>query len=81
MKCNVDAYFSLSANKFGIDMCLRDGRGSFIRARTQWLSPIVDVHISETMGLLEVFKWVRHMGYRDVIFEHDAKGCLCFQFK
>ena len=33
-KCNVDASFSESLNRVGIDICIRDDQGAFVLART-----------------------------------------------
>lgn len=47
--------------------------GKFIRAKTIWFSPITDVIIGESMGLLLAINWVRELDYKDVVFELDAK--------
>lgn len=47
----MDAAFSLVANRVGIDICLRDEHGHFIKARTFSYSPALDVPLREAMGL------------------------------
>jgi hypothetical protein len=55
-KCNVDASFSFTHNKIGIGMCVRNDQGHFVKARTEWLEPILDVEIGEAVGLLSALK-------------------------
>jgi hypothetical protein len=55
-KCNVDASFSSTHNKVGIGMCIRNDQGHFVKARTEWLEPILDVEIGEAVGLLSALK-------------------------
>lgn len=73
VKCDVDAAFSFTANNVGIGICLRDERGTFIKAKTHCFSSIMDVFLGETMGLQLAISWVHEMGYNDVILEMDAK--------
>jgi len=42
-KCNIAASFSKHLNKIG--MCIRDEHGAFVLAKTNWFSPICEVHI------------------------------------
>lgn len=73
VKRNVDASFSLVENNVGVGMCLQDDYDQFICARTHWSSPITDVLLRETLGLYLAIFWVCEFGYKDVIFEMDAK--------
>lgn len=73
MKCNIDASFSLVANRVGIGMCLRDGYGNFIKPKTLSYCPILDVPLGEALGLHFAIMWVRELGFKDAIFELDAK--------
>jgi hypothetical protein len=44
-----------------IGMCIRDARGSYMTARTEWIEPILDVEIGEAMGLLRPLRWVNKL--------------------
>ncbi|CAJ2647435.1 unnamed protein product [Trifolium pratense] len=72
-KCNVDASFSLTHNKVGIGMCIRDDHGRFVAARTQWVEPILDVEHGEAIGLLQALKWAVDLQLHDIDFEMDCK--------
>ncbi|KAK2356026.1 hypothetical protein QL285_093387 [Trifolium repens] len=72
-KCNIDASFSPIRNKVGIGMCIRDDHGRYVAAKTEWLSPILDVEIGEAMGLLSALKWVDELQLKDMDFEMDCK--------
>ncbi|MCH98629.1 ribonuclease H protein, partial [Trifolium medium] len=72
-KCNIDASFSPGLNKVGIGTCIRDNQGSFVLAKTEWISPMCDVEMGEAQGLLRAFKWVRDLQLEVVDFELDAK--------
>lgn len=68
IKCTVDASFPDVENKVGIGICVRDECGISLGARTQWISPILDVSKAEAMGLLLAIQWVRELGFKIVIF-------------
>ncbi|KEH17434.1 hypothetical protein MTR_0015s0120 [Medicago truncatula] len=72
-KCNIDASFSRHLNKIGIDICIRDDSGTFVLAKTEWISPLCDVHVGETLGLLSALEWVHKLQLRPIDFELDAK--------
>jgi hypothetical protein len=57
----------------GIGMCIRDDHGRYVAAKTEWLSPILDVEIGEAMRLLSALKWVDELQLRDMDFEMDCK--------
>lgn len=44
-----------------------------VRAQTPWLIPFNDVMNGEALGLICAIKWVRMCGFRNLIFELDAK--------
>jgi ribonuclease HI len=75
-KCNIDASFSPALNKVGIGTCIRDYQGSFVLAKMEWFSPICDVEMGETQGLLHAFRWVRDLQLENVDFELDAKNVV-----
>ncbi|PNY08123.1 cytochrome p450 [Trifolium pratense] len=37
----------------GIGMCIRNYKGQFVAARTEWIEPIMEVEVGEAMGLLK----------------------------
>ncbi|MCH93703.1 cytochrome P450, partial [Trifolium medium] len=73
LKCNVDASFSSSRNKVGIGVCIRDDQGRFVLAKTEWYSPLLDVDVGESMGLLSAVTWVKELHLNSVVFELDSK--------
>ncbi|KEH25194.1 hypothetical protein MTR_6g016265 [Medicago truncatula] len=72
-KCNIDTAFSESTNLVGIGMCIRDENGHFVLARTDYFSPICEVHIREALGLLSAMDWAHLLQLGTVDFEMDAK--------
>lgn len=42
-KCNVDAFFSNSLDKIGIEVCIRDVEGNFVIAKSEWITHLLDV--------------------------------------
>lgn len=56
-KCNVDASFSSSKNKAGIDMFIRDADRCILLAKTIWFSPLCSVKTDEAMWLYQVLLW------------------------
>ncbi|XP_024632220.1 uncharacterized protein [Medicago truncatula] len=72
-KCNIDASFSKHLNRVGIRICIRDDSGSFVLARTEWISPLCDVHVGEALGLLSALEWVHLLQLGPIDFELDAK--------
>ncbi|MCI33649.1 hypothetical protein A2U01_0054866, partial [Trifolium medium] len=53
VKCNVDAVISKDHNCYSVSICLRDDKGSFIRAKTMWWqgSPLPHEVELESCGL------------------------------
>jgi hypothetical protein len=72
-KCNIDASFSRRLNRIGIGMCIRDDSGTFVLAKTEWISPLCDVHVGEALGLLSALEWVHELQLGPIDFELDAK--------
>lgn len=42
----------------GLVICLRNGQGLFIRAKTAWFAPEMLVYDGEAVGLLSAIQWV-----------------------
>ncbi|GAU39501.1 hypothetical protein TSUD_68650 [Trifolium subterraneum] len=57
----------------GIGMCIRDDQGCFVKARTEWIEPILDVEIGEAMGLLRALKWIDELQLHNTDVEVDCK--------
>jgi hypothetical protein len=72
-KCNVDASFSHSLNKVGIGICIRDDHGRFVLARSEWITPVMDVEVGEAIALLHAIRWTNELQIRDIDFEVDCK--------
>ncbi|CAJ2653208.1 unnamed protein product [Trifolium pratense] len=70
-KCNVMPVEN--QNKVGIGMCIRDDQGCFVLARTEWISPILNVEIGEAIGLLKALNWVHELQLANVDFEFDSQ--------
>jgi len=75
-KCNIDASFSKHLNKVGIKICIRYDSGSFVLAKTEWISPLCDVHVGEALGLLSALEWVHLLQLEPINFELDAKRAV-----
>jgi hypothetical protein len=46
-------------NMYGIDMCIRNDRGQFIKVKTTWLERLPPTQKAEVVGLKEAIIWVR----------------------
>lgn len=73
VKCNIDASFSLSLNKVCISICIRDEDSAYVLGKYDLFSPICDVHVGETLGLLSTLKRVHDLNLGLVDFELDSK--------
>lgn len=51
-KCNIDASFFKQTNRVWIRVCIRDDTTTFVLVKTEWFSPICEVHVGEALGLL-----------------------------
>ena len=71
LKCNVDASFSMTENKFDIGMCIRNEEGRFIRAKTMWFSPVCSVDVGEALGLFYAIQWVRELNQHFEVLAHE----------
>jgi hypothetical protein len=69
----VDVSFSNALNKMRIDICTRDDQGRFVLARTEWISPILDVEVGEAIGLLTALNCVNDLKLLNIDFEMDCK--------
>jgi hypothetical protein len=54
-------------------MCIRDGQGRFVCARTKWFEPILDVGVSKALGLLSALRWIDELQLGDMDIEMDCK--------
>jgi hypothetical protein len=50
-KCNVDAGFSTSKNRTGIDICVRDDDGAYVLAKTVSFDVVHPVRVGEALCL------------------------------
>jgi len=73
VKCYIDTSFCKLTNRFGIGVCIRDENGHFVPAKTEWFSPICEVHVGQVLGLLSALEWVHVLNLGPVDFEMDAK--------
>ncbi|XP_039685651.1 uncharacterized protein [Medicago truncatula] len=74
--CNVDASLSQAQNRVGIGVCIRDEEGCFVLAKTEWMTPLLDVELGEALGLLSAMHWVRDLQLGIVDFELDSKSVV-----
>ena len=72
-KCNVNASFSEARNRVGIGVCIRDDEGRYVLAKTEWMSPILDLDLGEALGLSSAMYWIRDLQLSIVDFELDSK--------
>ncbi|KEH42714.1 hypothetical protein MTR_1g074090 [Medicago truncatula] len=75
-KCNIDASFSHLYNRLGIRVCIRDDVGTFVLAKTEWFTPVCDVHVGETFGLLSALELIHQLHFEPIDFELDAKKVI-----
>jgi hypothetical protein len=50
-------------------MCIRDVHGRFVLAKTQWISPMMNIAVVEAIGLLTALNWVKDLHLYDMDFE------------
>jgi len=65
--------------KLGIGLalvCIRDDKGRYVLAKTEWMTPLFDVDLGEVLGLLSAMYWVRDLQLGDVDFELDYRTVL-----
>lgn len=55
-KSNIDVSFPVHENKIRLGICIRDGEGAFVLAKTEWKTPKCDVHVGEALGLLSALQ-------------------------
>jgi hypothetical protein len=51
-KYNVNASFSHALNRVNISMCIQDDEGCYVLAKTEWMTPLLNVDLGEALGLL-----------------------------
>jgi len=52
LKCNIDAFFSYSLNKVGIDICIKNfDHGSYVLAKIMCLTLLCSLDVGEALGL------------------------------
>lgn len=59
--------------RVGIWVCIRDDTSTFVLAKTEWFTPVCELHVGEALGLLLALEWVHHLHLGPIDFEHDAK--------
>jgi hypothetical protein len=72
-KCSIDASFSKLSIRVGIRVCIGDDTSTFVLAKTEWFTPICELHVGEALGLLSVLEWVHHLHLGPIDFEFDVK--------
>ncbi|PNY11846.1 cytochrome p450 [Trifolium pratense] len=54
-KSNIDASFSTSLNKVGINTCIIDVHGSSVLVKTKWIAHLHNMEVSEAQGRCLLF--------------------------
>lgn len=54
-------------------VCVQRMIGQFVLAKTEQISPILDIDIGESLGLFHAMKQVRDLELNNVVFELDSK--------
>jgi len=57
-------------------MCIRNDAGEFVRAKTDWVAPLCDVDLRETVGLHTALQWVSDLQFDNVDFALDSDDTL-----
>jgi hypothetical protein len=65
-KCNTNASFSTCFYMVGLEMCLRDGVGDFVLAKTSWFAPLCDIDVGKVGGLHTTLEWVSDLQFDNV---------------
>lgn len=74
VKINVDAaIFTEPGGSIGIGSVIRDENGGFVCARNQKIELLVHPREAEAIGLKEALSWTKELGFKQCIFETDAK--------
>jgi len=42
-------------------MCIRDDESCFVLAKTEWMTPLLNVDLGEALGLLSAMYWVHDL--------------------
>jgi len=54
----MDASFSSSLDRVGIDICISYEKDCLVLAQTLWFSPFCSVEVGEAMGLYSALVWL-----------------------
>ncbi|XP_024636060.1 uncharacterized protein [Medicago truncatula] len=73
LKCNVDAAIFSEQNRFGTGMCVRDQRGRFLKAATNWYEGCPPPQEAEAVGLRDAILWLGQLELSNVQLELDCK--------
>ncbi|KEH16790.1 hypothetical protein MTR_0093s0070 [Medicago truncatula] len=57
----------------GIGICIRDDEGTFMLAKTVYISPMCSVVVGEALGLFQSLQWLSDMQFDNVDFTLDSK--------
>jgi len=66
-KCNVNVV---------LGACIRDAKGNFVIAKTEWITPIIDVDMGEAICLLFAIQWARELSMMNIDLETGSKAVL-----
>jgi hypothetical protein len=53
---------------------------TFVLAKTEWFTPVSEVHVGKPFGLLSDLEWVHELHLRPIDFELDAKKMIMDNF-
>lgn len=73
VKVNIDAASFEELNCTGVGAVIRDEQGEFVRARSRRIEVLLHPREAEALSLKEALSWVKELGFRDCVFETDAK--------
>lgn len=73
VKINVDAATFMETKSVGIGSIIRDEQGAFVRVRNQKIDCQLHPREAEAVGLKEALSWTENLGFKNCIFETDAK--------
>ncbi|KAL8095515.1 hypothetical protein AgCh_036809 [Apium graveolens] len=73
VKVNIDATAFQATESVGLSSVIRNANGKFIRARIKHLFVNLHPREAEAVSLKEALSWVKDLGFRNCVFETDAK--------
>ncbi|AET00386.1 hypothetical protein MTR_5g091440 [Medicago truncatula] len=59
-------------------MYIRDDEGHYVLAKTEWMTPLLDVDLGKALGLLSAMYWVRDLQLGIMDFELDSNTVFRF---